>query len=327
MLSVRDITISSALRVREILGFLNANRGIKRDIADDIYGIYPSTLIETKLSIEIGLLFGWVEMDSSNYISITQKGERLWSKAGKASDPNAWAIYFISFLKGLLVNCAEREVLLHAAIWGREKFIDSISEAEPTYCKDIHQILKYAGLTDILYENTEQLEFWIWLKKFAREQIPPNKSHNNDIGNEGETLSVNYEKNRTGQFPVRSSIDDDGLGFDLKSVISSKDQRSLFIEVKCSTLTMDIAEFHISETQFNACKKATTSEDFPWVLHLWLLSSSGDSLAVIEPEDILKHLPKNSGRGIWEKCRVPYDVFKDKFLYKFKREAKELESQ
>lgn len=315
MLSIKDITISSALRIRDILGFLHSHGKIIIGNTDDIYGPYAKSSRENELSLGIAHLLGWIEKDSEHYISLTERGISVCGHMGECSDTKSVATYWIFFLRDLFTQCQQQEILVKYAIWGREKFMETISEAEPTYCKDITQIFKYGGLTGTIEENSEQLRFWIWFKQFARDQFPIG-SENKEKGDRGESLSVIYEKERTGFPPIRSSIDNDGLGYDLISKISAQDQRPLLIEVKCSTQAIDMAVFHLTEKQFSVCINALNNRNPSWELHLWLLNSHNYRLAVIQSEDLLKHLPLNSGKGIWEICKVPFNAFEDRFIDK-----------
>ena len=50
-----------------------------------------------------------------------------------------------------------------------------------------------------------------------------------------------------------------------------------------------------------------------YVFHLWSLTPSGKSLAILSPVEVAAHVPVENGQGRWETLAIPFTVFRDSF--------------
>lgn len=131
----------------------------------------------------------------------------------------------------------------------------------------------------------------------------------NDIGREGERLSLAYEEIRTGISPEWIAIENNADGFDILSVIHKGTDIKQYIEVKTSTQGLSGRCF-ITRNEWNQ------SQLIPhYIFHLWDISESNNPrLAVLEPIKIQEHIPANdTGMGMWESVSIPFEAFAEDF--------------
>lgn len=115
---------------------------------------------------------------------------------------------------------------LFLAKYKRLKFLKTIDSNEL-------QLLRDAKLIDLKNEEVEN--WWLDIKNHLKKKELSNKL---DIGDEGENASIKFEVKKLknlgiNQRPLRKSIDDDGLGYDIESWnIYEGKTKQIFIEVK-----------------------------------------------------------------------------------------------
>jgi hypothetical protein len=190
----------------------------------------------------------------------------------------------------------ERPSWLQNAAWGRSRLLSFIGS-------DIAQVFVEAGLA----QGTEDpvISFWDELAMRARGQ---KQDRLTQIGRQGERLSMEYEKNRTGRLPRWVSVDNNADGYDILSVISAKDAAQLSIEVKTST-RRHAGCLNLSRNEWDRCCESDNH-----VFHLWAIDSKGAPyLAIIDPARMLKHVPHDQGSGLWEIVEIPFSAFKGEF--------------
>jgi hypothetical protein len=90
----------------------------------------------------------------------------------------------------------------------------------------------------------------------------------------------------------------------LLSITEASDPSDLQIEVKASERPMSFATFHVSRNEWEAAQNAER-----YVFHLWSLSPTGKSLAVLTPAEVAAHVPTENGAGRWESTVIPFSVF------------------
>lgn len=131
----------------------------------------------------------------------------------------------------------------------------------------------------------------------------------NDIGREGERLSLTYEKLRTGISPEWIAIENNADGFDIISVIDKGSEVKQYIEVKTSTMGL-LGKCFITRNEW------TQSQLLPhYIFHLWDISErDAPRLAILESIMIQKHIPANdTGMGRWESISIPFEAFATDF--------------
>lgn len=126
-----------------------------------------------------------------------------------------------------------------------------------------------------------------------------------ETGNTGELLSLNYERNRTGQGPKHRAYYSHSFGYDIESQISSEDTSPLYIEVKSSTKSWKVAELFLSRPEYETCLKYGPSYTF----HLWDLSGKIGKLLIVKGEEILQRAPIDSKGGEWTTMSVRFSEF------------------
>ena len=104
-----------------------------------------------------------------------------------------------------------------------------------------------------------------------------------EIGREGERLTLEHEKVRTGHQPKWVSIDDNADGYDVLSVVEMSDPRPLSIEVKTSTMGVS-GSFHLTRNEWE-----TSDEAECHLFHLWtLVRDTRPMLAIVPPQEMQK---------------------------------------
>ncbi len=173
---------------------------------------------------------------------------------------------------------------------------------------EICQVFIEAGLAHGTNKNV--VSFWDEMAARARGQ---KASRLSDIGRDGERLTLNHERERTGIEPQWIAIDSNEDGYDILSIAGPSDPRLLLIEVKATTVGMR-GIFHLTANEWD---RAVCNELH--LFHLWDMSSTTPSLAVLTKEDVESHIPANRGKGEWETVQVPFDLFESKFILSLSR--------
>lgn len=147
--------------------------------------------------------------------------------------------------------------------------------------------------------------FWDSLAARARGQTDDRLTA---IGRQGERLSLAYELARTGNTPKWISLENNGDGYDILSIVDSHDSSMLSIEVKTSTRPTGAAIFLTRNEWTHALDAANHC------FHVWLLlGTNKPALAILEVDDIIGHVPRNAGSGEWTNMSLPLGGFSDKF--------------
>ena len=126
----------------------------------------------------------------------------------------------------------------------------------------------------------------------------------NEEGRTGESLTMAFEKKRTGFSPKWSSIDSNLLGYDIDSRISRDDSTHLYIEVKTTLLPDEEAVIYISKREWDV---AEFSDNYSF--YIWSIAQNATKLLLLSPDDIRPHIPNNNGSGTWETVKIKIDQF------------------
>lgn len=128
-----------------------------------------------------------------------------------------------------------------------------------------------------------------------------------EIGRKAEQLTLQYEKERTGNFPDWRSFDTNLVGYDVLSILSKDDAAKLLIEVKASSLSIQNACMFISSHEWEI---AIHSKNY--IFHLWSLQDC-PYLGIINVDELKPHIPQDTGSGKWKKAQIPYAAFYEHF--------------
>jgi len=171
--------------------------------------------------------------------------------------------------------------------------------------KRITQILSYAGLLLPLDEKGER--WWLELRWFLRKQTPQEIEKLGNIGDLGELLSMNYEKNRlNGRQGIErvSVIDGDNRGFDILSFADIDSDELKRIEVKASSQKIDYAKIYITWNEWITAKSFGIHE-----FHLWPNVHSRSLEPIIVTVESLDHFIPNTHKNVeWNSIIVPMRI-------------------
>lgn len=210
-------------------------------------------------------------------------------------------------------------LLSNSTFFQRELFLDYINKFRPVWTihlrygiramrsriadVDIIQLFSELGLLpDIDDIDKFVAEWWIRARRLSREI---NNEALAQIGLEGELLTIEYEKRRTGKTPIHISVDSDSHGFDVLSIKSIDDESELLIEVKASNQRINFASLYLSRNEFETGKKCSDH----YIIHLWEISPTKAQLLVIPFLEITNHIPVDQGFGSWKEVSIKYSSF------------------
>ncbi|MDC0501800.1 DUF3883 domain-containing protein [Euryarchaeota archaeon] len=126
-----------------------------------------------------------------------------------------------------------------------------------------------------------------------------------ETGNEGELLSLKFEKDRTGINPIHAAYYSHSYGYDIKSQKDRIDSTPLYIEVKSSTQKYENAKFYLTRSEYETCKKKGRK----YIFHLWDLSFEIKKMIIINGDQVLKRAPIDQEGGIWTNYSVDFSQF------------------
>jgi len=196
----------------------------------------------------------------------------------------------------------------------RRALLDYVEAVKPAWTKlaldGRTRTLRFAppGLAQLMSEaylaegfDDEVVEFWDRLAAIARGQTDIRLS---EIGRQGERLTLEYERRRTGAEPIWRSIESNADGYDVLSVVSREDLGQKQIEVKTSTSGMS-GSMHLTRNEWDMTETMAHHE-----FHLWNIQSvDAPKLAVIPRASMAEHVPDDKGRGVWKEVEIPFAEF------------------
>lgn len=169
--------------------------------------------------------------------------------------------------------------------------------------KGICQVFVDAGLA--YGDDPDTVIFWDTLAARARGMRNAVLA---ETGRMGERLTLAHESRRTGREPKWVALDSNADGYDVLSRVSNKDTRRLTIEVKTSSQAALSGLFHLTRNEWNLAL-----DSLHHVFHLWNVSTDPPDLAILEVEQVAKHVPSDEGHGVWESARIPFAAFECSF--------------
>ncbi|WP_341789634.1 DUF3883 domain-containing protein [Rickettsia endosymbiont of Polydrusus tereticollis] len=267
----------------ELLEIINRHKLSFDDIrrAFEKIGVTP-----TDYSLTYAQEMGWILLDETGIAIASNSGKKLLSLVGTKQKLQQSILDFIN---------VKHPFWLQNAAFGRKKLLLYVHS-------EIYQVFLEAGLVGSI--NEDIVKFWDILASRAR-------GLQNDsllsIGRQGERLTLNYEKARTGYQPKWVSIESNEDGYDVLSVINNNDKAKLSIEVKTTKNGIDTL-FYLTRNEW---ERAVDTESH--CFHLWDLSNDIPKLAVLTMKDIENHISIDKGKGEWQHLAIPFSIFVEKF--------------
>lgn len=155
-------------------------------------------------------------------------------------------------------------------------------------------------------DGPDEVEFWDFLASIARGE---RDSRLLRIGREGERLTIEYERSRTGCDPKWVAVESNEDGYDVLSVVSDTQSQALAIEVKSSTIGQSGSAI-LSRNEWDQ-----SGEFANYCFHFWDLESEKvPRLAIVSREELSLHVPADRGEGSWSVLRIPFRTFQSSFV-------------
>ena len=264
------------------------NRIIKYDL-HRVEEIYLSSISSVNLDELVNLASecNWIEKDGS-VLHVNERGYEIDKFHGFENQTRE---ILTDYIKNVSPSWAKR------IPYGRK-------EAFIFMTKDEKACFFEAGLMNECPDEAE-VKWWDQIANHIRSQ---DNLYKNETGRKGERCTIQYERKRVGEDPQWISIDSNLSGYDIISCVSSKNKSKLLIEVKSSEMSLNSAEFYITDHEWHtACNSSFYS------FYLWCFCDNKKQLAVIEPISILPYIPTNNQTGEWKAVRIPFRSFKQMF--------------
>lgn len=243
--------------------------------------------IPTSKVLATAQVLTWLHSTDAGIVEISPTGARILGLSGYEPKLRQALLDYIDL---------ERPPWIQNASFGRARVLAFAGS-------EITQVFVEAGLAH--GTDSDVVSFWDALAARARGQKADRLTA---IGRRGEQLTIAHEASRTNQQPKWISIENNEDGYDVLSVVSPTDERPLSIEVKTSTMGM-LGSLHLTRNEW---ERAETTENH--LFHLWSIQSELKStLAVIKPEEMQSHVPRDQGSGSWECVEIAFSVFQTWF--------------
>ena len=272
----------------ELLRMINLNQNLNYQEVENIlkedaikFREYGQVVLESAIN------FGWLTYDTKNNLILAES-----LKSIDLGDENQ----------------LQRELLLLyianvKPIW-RRYLSKGIYHAEDRISgEDVKQIFRELGLFPNSKNTTKDVVSW-WSKIRAL-SLTQKEQNLSKIGYEGELLSLEFEKKRTGKNPEYKALQSDEFGYDILSIVSKSNLGPLHIEVKSSEKGAQRGSMFLTRNEFDKCIKYGDSYQF----HLWDLSLATPRILILPGKEIIPHIPIDSGNGIWKIVEIKFRYF------------------
>lgn len=234
---------------------------------------------------------GWAE-ENNNIPYLTERGKELLN------------LYKKDLINELNRNMLSDYIFKTMPVWS-SRIPFGRSETVIFMTKDERACFFEAGLLSE-NPNTVIINWWDSIADNIRGFSQKEKE---TLGRIGEQNTIEYEKERTGANPKWMSIDSNLAGYDIISKISFDNNEKLLIEVKCSTLPISSAFFHVSSNEWDVAINSKA-----YLFYLWCLDNGKKMLAKLTPDEVKLNIPINNLEGKWESTKIPFSFYSDSFL-------------
>lgn len=252
-------------------------------------GLGKLGVVDASRVTRCALALGWVEVNEDGQLLATARGQSV--RVLPMTEQR---------LRRALLDMVEATdpPWVQNARFGRRRFL----KYAPI---EIAQICDEAGLAENADEET--VTFWDLLAARARGL---HDVHLNEIGRDGERLTLAFEATRTGRLPKWVALDSNEDGYDILSQMANDDTRRLCIEVKASRQGVN-GSFYVTRHEWE-----TALSLLNFCMHLWDVSKARPTLAVLSTCDLEEHLPVDNGVGLWDVAKVPFSAFSGRFEHR-----------
>lgn len=243
--------------------------------------------IPTDKLLSMAQMLDWIRTNESGKLILTSRGTSLLS-----------IFDYTSLLQRMLLDYVDvaRPSWVQNAVSGRARVMSFAGS-------EIYQVFVEANLAS--GTNDQTVSFWDALAARARGQ---KSVALNEIGRQGERLSLEYERRRTEREPKWISIESNEDGYDVLSVMSKDDPGLLTIEVKTSTMGIS-GSFYLTANEWERAQETPCH-----LFHLWDISKKVAQLGIVTVNELREHVPANNGCGKWQTVEVPFKKFKTAFF-------------
>lgn len=285
---ISDSLISEALILLQAMQQNNCFSSIQIESIKTYYGINKTA------AINLALQSKWIERVNSTDYVLTSYGAKL---LGRFNDMQISKEMYRDILLNYIRVCKP--------IWAR-RIPYGRYEAYRIMSDDEQACFKKAGLMCDPVTRVE-VDWWDALAKQERADIERQKD---DIGRNGEELTIRYEKKRTQSNPIWESVNSNLAGYDIISQVNSSDSSQILIEVKTSSKDMTKAAFFVTRNEWEFASDSTNK--MRYYFYLWILEST-PKLAVVPSSEIENHIPIEMGQGKWNETIIPFSAFQSSF--------------
>jgi hypothetical protein len=166
--------------------------------------------------------------------------------------------------------------------------------------RDDLQVFRELMLTpsETMSEDLNAIEFWSELQALAwQEHNRQIEAVNAEQGRTAERLALDHEFQRTGHKATWVAVLDANAGYDVRSRRSATDERELMIEVKSTRAAAIVV------TRGEAKKAQEHPDDY--LFYVYNMLETPPLLSIVAAEEMLRHMPEDSGDGAWVSFQVP----------------------
>jgi hypothetical protein len=242
--------------------------------------------VEVGHLIELCQELFWIRANDGGVAVLTPRGARLAAAEG---DPAKLRLALLDYVEVLAPPWVK------LAIDGRKKLLTFAP-------RGVAQCLVEADLAAGYADQV--VSFWDQLAAIGRGLRGAELS---EIGRQGERLSLEYERQRTGREPKWRSVESNLDGYDVLSVADREDTRLVQIEVKASRIGIR-GSMRLTRNEWDATELMPLHR-----FHLWDVSSDRPALAIVPRADVAEHVPADQNFGTWQMVEVPFAVFQGAF--------------
>lgn len=261
----------------------------------EIYNIRPLYGINVKATLDLATSCNWLTITNNTY-EITSMGEKLLNSFnGFQLSPSLYQ----DILRNYILTC--KPIWARRIPYGRNEAYLFMSEEEQV-------CFKKAGLMETPVSR-KTVDWWDALAKIQQREA---ESIKNEVGRQGEELTITYEENRTKVMPTWESIDSNFAGFDVLSQVSIEDRSQILIEVKASKRDFHSATFYISHDEWSFASYSCNRNRY--YFYLWLVGDC-PQLAVVPYSSMIDHIPTDKGLGEWSEVEIPFSAFESLFCF------------
>ena len=235
----------------------------------------------------------WILLSYSK-IGISDIGHTILTKFnGESISEELWRIILSQYIAVCQPAWAKR------IPYGRKEAYLFMNEEE-------QRCFSEAGLIDS--QDDAVLNWWDALAEIERTK---KNEQNNEVGRQGEKLTMLYEEARTGAQPDWRAIETNLAGYDILSQRSAENNERILIEVKSSTQSIQNAFAIITRHEWETATLANNKGRY--YFYFWCICASSRMLARITADEMSPHIPVDGKTGLWDNAKIPYSAFSTRF--------------